>query len=130
MSTAPCSPRQLAIDFFTKAINQQNFDVMARVLAPDYSYNGEPSSLEGNKEWVIGLHTKYPGLNFSFDDLFEAGDKAALRWRMTAPASGDRPTGWMTGTNIIQARDGQIVSNFQNGMQSPSWTPAAAGVGK
>ena len=129
MAASQPSPKQLAIDFFTKAINQQNFDVMAQVLSPDYTYNGDPSSLAANKAWVIGLHAKYPGLEFTFDDLFEAGLKAAFRWRMTAPANGDRPAGWMTGSNIISALDGQIVSNFQNGQASASWSPAQPGAG-
>ena len=126
MASSASSPSQLAIDFFTKAINQQNFDVMAQILSLDYTYNGEASSLEGNKEWVIGLHAKYPGLEFTFEDMLEEGLKAAFRWRMTAPPLGDRPAGWTTGTNIVQALDGQIVSNFQNGLTSSSWTPPAA----
>jgi predicted ester cyclase len=118
--------KQVAEDFFLKAINEQNFDVLARILSPMYTYNGDPSSLEANKEWIIGLHSTYPGLDFSIEDILAEDDKVALRWRMTAPAAGPRPAGWSTGTNIAHVEDGQLVSNFQNGQVSDSWTPAPA----
>ncbi len=115
--------KQIAVDFFSKAINDQNFDAMAEILSPIYTYNGEPSSLAGNKDWVIGLHATYPGLTFTFDDILAEGNKVAFRWRMTAPAQGARPAGWMTGTNIVLVADGQILTNFQNSLASDSWTP-------
>jgi predicted ester cyclase len=123
MSSIEDRNKQIAIDFWGKALNQQNFDVMAAVGSPVYSYNGEPSSLEGNKEWVISLHSEYPGLEFTFDDILAEGEKVALRWRLNAPAKGDRPAGWMTGTNILTIADGQIISNWQNGTMSDSWKP-------
>ncbi len=118
--------KQIAIDFFSKGINDQNFDVLARILSPMYTYNGDPSSLEANKEWIIGLHSTYPGLEFTFEDILAAGDKVAFRWRMNAPATATRPAGWSTGTNICQMADGQVLSNFQNGKVSDSWTPKPA----
>jgi len=118
--------RQTAVDFFSKGINDQNFDVVARCLSPMYTFNGDPSSLEANKEWIIGLHSTYPGLEFTFEDIIATDDKVAFRWRMTAPASGARPAGWSTGTNIAMIADGQILSNFQNGQVSDSWMPDPA----
>ena len=38
--------KQLAIDFFSKGINDQNFDVIARILSPLYTYNGNASSVD------------------------------------------------------------------------------------
>jgi predicted ester cyclase len=120
--------KQVAMDFWGKGLNQQNFDVMAEIGSPVYSYNGEPSSLESNKEWVISLHAEYPGLEFTFDDILAEGEKVAVRWRLNAPAHGDRPAGWKTGTNILTIADGQVVSNWQDGTVSDSWkTPAKGG---
>ena len=117
--------KQLAMDFFGKGITGQNFDVIAEILSEVYTYNGQPSSFEDNKAWIIGLHSTYPGLSFNFDDILAENDKVAFRWRMTAPANGDRPAGWQTGSNIVQVADHQIISNFQNGLVSDSWTPPA-----
>ena len=124
MGTQEDKNKQLAIDFFSKGINDQNFDVIARILSPLYTYNGDASSVAGNKEWIIGLHSQYPGLAFTFEDILAEGDKVAVRWKMAAPAAVARPAGWMTGTNIVQIADDQILSNYQNGTLSSSWTPA------
>lgn len=127
MSRTEEQNKELAIDFWGKALNQQNFDVMAEILSPVYAYNGDPSSLADNKEWVISLHSTYPGLEFTIEDILAEGPKVAVRWRLNAPANGDRPAGWQTGTNILTIVDGQVVNNWQNGTTSPSWTPPAKG---
>jgi predicted ester cyclase len=118
--------KKLAISFFAEGIANQNFDVIMQVLSPMYAYNGAPSSVADNKAWVIGMHQQYPGLSFQFEDILAEGDMVAFRWRMTAPASGARPAGYTTGTNIITVADGQILTNWQNGMMSDSWAPAPA----
>jgi predicted ester cyclase len=118
--------KEVAISFFSEGITNQNFDVITRVLSPMYSYNGTPSSVADNKAWVIGLHQTYPGLAFQFEAILAEGDMVAFRWRMTAPASGARPAGYTTGSNIITVADGQILTNWQNGTMSDSWTPAPA----
>jgi predicted ester cyclase len=115
------STKALVRRFFQKVFNEQNFDVLSELLSPHYSYNGEPSSIEGNKAWVISLHSTYPGLCFSFDDILSEGEKVAIRWRMTAPAHGGRAAGYVTGTNIITFDNGQAITNVQNGALSPSW---------
>jgi hypothetical protein len=46
----------------------------------------------------------------------------ALRWRMDAPASGQRPAGYQTGTNILTFVAGQALTNDQDGKTSDSWT--------
>ena len=117
--------KEIAISFWGKALNQQNFDVMAEILSPVYSYNGDPSSLADNKEWVISLHSQHPGLEFTIEDIRAEGDKVAVRWRLNAPANGTTPAGWQTGTNILTMVDGQVITNWQNGTTSPSWTPPA-----
>jgi predicted ester cyclase len=116
------STKSLVRRFFQKVFNEQNFDVLAELLSPNYMYNGVASSIEGNKAWVISLHSTYPGLCFSFDDILGEDEKVAIRWRLTAPAHGDRPEGYVTGTNIITFEKGQAITNWQNGSVSPSWT--------
>jgi predicted ester cyclase len=117
--------KNLAIRYFNDVFNEQKFDVITELLSPLYTFNGAPSSVEANKAWVISLHQTYPGLHFSVESILAEDDMVALRWKMEAPASGARPEGWITGTNIITFVEGQALTNDQNGQTSPSWTPAS-----
>lgn len=118
--------KRLTIKYFDEVFNKQKFDVITELLSPLYTFNGEPSSVEGNKAWVISLHQTYPGLHFSIEAILAEEDQVALRWKMEAPANGDRPAGFITGTNIITFADGQALSNVQNSQTSPSWSHLSA----
>ena len=69
-----------------------------------------------------------PDAQFSVTEQFASGNLSSTQWRMTGTFSGDRrfinlePTGaWIdiTGCDITEVRDGQIVSNtaYLNGAE-------------
>jgi predicted ester cyclase len=107
--------KSLTVKFFEQVFNQQNYDVAASFISPDYKYNGTPTSAADTVAWAKALRQKYPDLLFLFEIILGEDENVAFRWRMTAtdPASGKK--GYVSGTNIIVWVDGKALSNDQGG---------------
>ena len=106
---------------FDLSLNQRDFDGAGKLISDDYKFNKKPSSRQANRDWIDSLHAAYPGLHFSFEVILAEKHLVALRWKMEAPAHGERPAGYRTGTNILEVVDGKVVSNTQNGFVSEGW---------
>ena len=106
---------ELARKFWGDVLNGQNVALVPVLLSPKYKFNGHPSTSDATIAWVKGLHAKYPGLQFTIEDILADEHKVALRWRLdvTDPASGKK--GYFTGTNIIVVEGGQALTNDQGG---------------
>ena len=78
--------------------------------------------MKDNAGWVQALRSEFSGLVFTIEAILAEDDKVALRWRMTAPASGAGGAGYVTATNILSFVGGQAISNDQT-PQKPEWTP-------
>ena len=100
--------------FFNGVFNDGITEIVEFSLAPDYTYNGHPSKVEGTIQWAKSLRKAYPDLHFTINDLIGEGHKVAIRWTMTGTGS-DGVEITTSGTNIITFRDGQAISNWQNG---------------
>jgi hypothetical protein len=106
--------KSLVREFWEEVLNQGDTSPIAKLLSPDYTFNGQAQSAEAVGAWATSLHQQYAPLTFTIDDLLGEGDKVAIRWTLQATDDGKAVT--TSGTNIItfDARP-QAVSNWQNG---------------
>lgn len=105
------------VKFFMEVFNQGDVGLVGELLSPDYKYNGAPSSVQDNVNWVNALRSQIPGLQFTIEAILAEDDLVALRWRMTAPAHGSTPAGFVTATNILRFVGGQAITNDQTPRQ-------------
>lgn len=107
--------KSLTVKFFEQVFNQQNYDVAASLISPDYKYNGTPASAADTVAWAKMLRQKYPDLLFLFEVILGEDEKVAFRWRMNATDQASGKKGYVSGTNIIVWVDGKALSNDQGG---------------
>jgi predicted ester cyclase len=108
------------IKFFLGVFNDGNMSLVDELIAPNYTFDGQPNSRDQVKAWATGLRTQFPDLHFTIQQILAEGDLVALRWQMTGTnTGGPNPTGCSvtnTGTNIIRMdANGMGVENIQNG---------------
>ena len=61
-------------------------DIANEIIAETFMIHGPIRDLEGNeafKQFVTAIHSTFPDINFTVDDLFAEGDKVAVRWTMS-----------------------------------------------
>lgn len=121
--------KSLTVKFFEQVFNQQNYDIVASALSPNYKFNGVPTSAAQTIAWAKSLQAKYPGLHFVIEAILGEDEKVALRWRMnvTDPATGAK--GYVSGTNIIVFVSGQALTNDQGGGDTFTPLPQQAALG-
>lgn len=100
-----------------------DMDAADAVLAEDFvEHNpapGQPAGREGHKQVLKLWREAFPDLTLSVDDVFAAGDRAALRWTARGNHTGTlmeiSPTGrqvTLTGIDILRIVDGKIVERW------------------
>jgi steroid delta-isomerase-like uncharacterized protein len=94
-------------------------DVLAEHFIEHNPAPGQRPGREGHKQMLQLWRTAFPDLTLTVDDVFAAGDRAALRWtaRGTHAAAllGMPPTGrevTLTGIDILRVVDGKIVERW------------------
>ena len=112
MKTGPDDNKALTHKLI-KAMNDRDLDAVGGLIHPEYKFNEQQSSAEGNKRYVDRLHTAYPGLRFESEDMLAEDDKVAFRWRMIVkhPQHGE---GHFRGTNLMKFRDAQMIDNIED----------------
>jgi predicted ester cyclase len=115
MSEMSDQNKALTVEYFMKAMNNADLPLVADLLSPNYTYNGQPSSVADNQAWIKSLHQDFPGLQFSIIQILAEDQYVALQWRMDVPASGGKPAGYYSGINILTFVGGQALSNNQGG---------------
>jgi len=108
-----------------EAWNAGNLDLFDEVWAVDYVHHdpAEPEvrGLEDYKRYVAYVQSRYPGLQFTIDDMLAEGDKVVARytWRATdtvgrpdRPPTGKQVT--MTGISIYRLAGAQIAEMWTN----------------
>jgi len=110
---------------FAEIWNQRRLDVADELVAPTYESHfplpGQPAGIAGFKYAVQALHTSFPDLTITVEDVIAEGDTVAAR--LTARGThlaafrGIPPTGrtvqW-TGIRIFRIADGKIVEHWAN----------------
>ena len=105
--------KQIAQKFWSDVLNGGDFDQIANVLAPNYTFNGVPSAAEGTVGWLKGIREAAPDTFFRLEGMIGANDTVAVRWTVTVTAEGERTM--LTGENVLKFNaDGQCVSNWQS----------------
>jgi predicted ester cyclase len=79
----------------------------------------ELKGLEDYKRMISGMLTAFPDLCFTIDDIFSEGDKAAVRYTMTATHKGEFMGIAPTGKNVTIT--GISITRFEDGKQVESW---------
>jgi steroid delta-isomerase-like uncharacterized protein len=105
--------------------NDGDINAFDEVWAADYVHHdpAEPEvrSLEDYKRYVAYVHSRYPGLRLSIEDMLAEGDKVVARYEMHAtdtvpredrPATGRQVT--ITGTAIYRLAAGRIAEMWVN----------------
>lgn len=108
-----------------EAWNAGDLDLFEELWAADYVHHdpAEPEvrSLEDYKRYVAYVHSSYPGMGFTVEDMLAEGDKVAARytWRATdtvgrpdRPPTGRQMT--MTGISMYRLASGQIAEMWTN----------------
>jgi steroid delta-isomerase-like uncharacterized protein len=110
---------------FAEIWNQHHLEVADELVAPDYRSHfpipGQPPGIAGFSYAVQALHTSFPDLLITIEDLIAEDDKvvARLMARGThrAPFRGIPPTGrvvtW-TGIRIFRIAEDKIVEHWAN----------------
>ena len=112
--------------FFEEAINQGNMTVVDELIARNYIEHegpvGQPSGIEGFKQFLAMVATAFPDLQVSIEDLIAEGDKVVARVTVRGTHKGTlmgdiAPTGkhvaWK-GIDIFQIAGGQIVGRWNH----------------
>jgi steroid delta-isomerase-like uncharacterized protein len=110
---------------FDEIWNQYRLDVADQLVDPSYTTHfpvpGQPPGIAGFRFAVEMLHTSFPDLTITVEDLIAEGDKVVARLRAQgthrAPFRGIAPTGrvvsW-TGIRIFRIADRKIVEHWAN----------------
>jgi steroid delta-isomerase-like uncharacterized protein len=101
-------------------VDRGNLDLSGEIFAPDFvRYGAGPdqvSGVEDLKQFLVMLHSGFPGFQSTIEDLFAEGDKVVLRFTFRGTHQGEfmgiAPTGkqvTMSGIDILRISDGKIV---------------------
>ena len=108
-----------------KVLNGGEFDLIAEMLAPDYTFNGHPAPADGTAAWLKGVRAAAPDTFFRLESMIGANDTVAVRWTVTGTAAGR--TTMLTGENVLTFNaDGKCTSNWQS-MGSPEFAHVVSG---
>lgn len=107
--------KKLVRNFWEQVFNQGNMAPIDQMIAPDYTYNGVPSTPAATKGFAQGLRKEFPDLHFTIEDLIGEDDKVAIRWTLVGTDAGSGQKLTTSATNVLTMRNGQAISNWQNG---------------
>ncbi len=102
---------------FDTCFNQHDLGLLDAVVAPDYVGPQGEKGPAAFRTIVVGLHTAFPDIHYTIDEVVAENDRVAVRWHWTGthkapfrtfPATGKAMSN--TGTGIFRFRDGKIVS--------------------
>ncbi len=94
-------------------------DLVAPATVDHDPMPGQPAGVEGIEYVVSTLHSAYPDLQFTVDDLVAEADRVAIRWTMrgtnTGPMLGQPPSGQpvqQTAVVIFRIAGGKIAERW------------------
>jgi predicted ester cyclase len=110
--------------FFDGVFNKGDMALVEKMIGPGYTYNGQPTSADGTKQWAMGLRQAFPDLHFTINEILGEGEKVAIRWTMVGTDTKTNQKMTTSGTNIITNNaHGQAIANWQNGGTMDSLKP-------
>ncbi len=119
----PTSAQAIAIHrFYEECLNQHHSEILPELFSPNViTHSGAPDTagLDALSQSVDHVHAMFPDHHFIVDDVVVNGDKAAVRWTMTAtntaPIAGIPPTGKPITQHAV------IFYRFEDGKIAESW---------
>ncbi|MFN8512974.1 MAG: ester cyclase [Thermomicrobiales bacterium] len=114
----------IARRIFAEVFNANAADRMDDFASPDLivNYAGSEAPLRGlasYKELFTQDLPSFPDAHYTIDDLFGAGDKVAIRWRMDATHQGTYQGIAPTGKRV--SLTGMSVYRFDGGKVAEAW---------
>ncbi len=96
-------------------LNGGKKEKMNELIAIDYVYHGpgghEIKGIEGLKKFIAWLHTSFPNIHFTVDDLIAEGDRVVSFWTMKGTHK----------SNKQLKQQGIIISRIASGKVVESW---------
>ena len=111
--------------YFDEIWNAKSEEAIDELASPKFYFtiptHGPAYGPEGMKAEVKMIHTAFPDVHFSVEDMFADDERVAVRWvaRGThlGPFLGNKPTGrrfWIEGIGSYRVENGQMVENLVN----------------
>jgi predicted SnoaL-like aldol condensation-catalyzing enzyme len=96
-------------------LNGGKIEKLNELIAIDYLYHGpgghEMKGIEDLKKFITWLHTSFPNVHFTLDDLIAEGDKVVTFWTMKGTHK----------SNKQAELKGMIISRIASGRVLESW---------
>ncbi|MBO0790033.1 MAG: ester cyclase [Ktedonobacteraceae bacterium] len=112
-----------ALERFNDAVDRGDFQALDEVVAPGAIDHdpapGQAPGLEGIRQFFTGLHTSFPDLKISVEQVVADGDYVAIAYTITGTQQG-RFLGLAPTGKHIQAR-GVEIGKFANGKLIERW---------
>jgi steroid delta-isomerase-like uncharacterized protein len=121
----PTAAKNMAmIQAYVDAANRGDASYLDEYLAPDYVHHGPARDLDANgfKAFHQMVLFAFPGLTFTIDDMFAAGDEVVTRWTLHGVQKGEFRGIAPTGKAVTVT--GIIISRFENGRVVEEWEEA------
>ena len=96
-------------------LNAGKTEKMNELIAIDYVYHGpgghEIKGIEGLKKFITWLHTSFPNIHFTINDLIAEGDRVVSFWTMKGTHKSNKQV----------KQQGIIISRIASGKVVESW---------
>ena len=96
-------------------LNGGKTERMNELIAIDYVYHGpgghEIKGIEGLRKFITWLHTSFPNIHFTVDDLIAEGDRVVSFWTMKGTHKSNKQV----------KQQGIIISRIASGKVVESW---------
>jgi len=117
--------RNLILDHYESFVHRQDAEAVRRQLAPDFRDNemppGTPPGPEPALQFRAVLHTAFPDLRISIEDIVAEGDRVAVRARWTGTHRGLLPMMPFPPTNRAVAFTGMVFWRIRDGRIVERW---------
>jgi predicted ester cyclase len=117
--------KQIIRQVFEEAFNHKNTELIDVLFSPHFTDQSTPDQQagpQGVKEYFTQVHTSFPNMQVTIEDLIAEGEKVVVRttWRGTHPgklADVEPTSKQVTGTmiQIFRVVDGQIMEEWNEG---------------
>ncbi len=120
MNGSAGSNKELVRQVVEEVWNTGDLQAAHRFYAPNYIFfqegGGVQIGVQSIEDWLTTTHTAFPDICYTIGQIYQEGEKAAMRYRVTGTHTGDfrgiPPSGKpidLTGHMMFRIRDGQIL---------------------
>ena len=111
--------RHGVIKYALDVVQKQRLDLLDDMLSEDFTHNGQPRSLEQQKQWIRDLHRRLGTFSVEILQIIAEREVVAVHWRLNVAPSWGRPACRVEGMNLITCRNGRAISSVQAGGEAP-----------